>query len=108
MALAALGEVERARDWARRALLIDPDNVFMRYNLACALSAYLEDAEGALEQLAPFFASTQMEFLRVAKIDPDFNPLREDPRFRAMIAGAEARLAAEMPESKARPRVGAK
>ncbi len=34
-ALAALGESDRARDWMRRALLIDPDNLLMRYNFAC-------------------------------------------------------------------------
>ncbi|MGH7751054.1 MAG: tetratricopeptide repeat protein, partial [Candidatus Dormibacteria bacterium] len=33
-ALAALGEWERARDWIRRALLMDPQNMLMRYNLA--------------------------------------------------------------------------
>ena len=38
-ALAALGEADRAKDWMRRALLIDPDNLMMRYNFACALAA---------------------------------------------------------------------
>ncbi len=37
-ALAALGEAERAREWIDRALLIDPGNMTMRYNLACALA----------------------------------------------------------------------
>ena len=54
-ALAVLGEAERARDWIRRALLIDPDNKIMRYNFACALSIHLRDIEGALELLAPNF-----------------------------------------------------
>jgi hypothetical protein len=30
-----------------------------------------------------------------AKVDPDLDPVRADPRFQAMIAEAEARLAAE-------------
>ena len=36
-ALMILGDTERARDWSRRALLLDPDNLIMSYNLACAL-----------------------------------------------------------------------
>ena len=32
--------------------------------------------------------------LEWVKTDPDMNPLREDPRFQAMIAEAEARVAA--------------
>ena len=33
-------------------------------------------------------------FLHHAKVDPDLDPLREDPRFKAMMAAAEERLAA--------------
>ncbi|HEY1879753.1 MAG TPA: TIR domain-containing protein [Caulobacteraceae bacterium] len=94
-ALGALGEGERAREWARRALLVDAGNQMMRYNLACALSYWLADAEGALELLGPFFATTGIGLLTHAKVDPDLDPVRADPRFQAMIAEAEARLAAE-------------
>ena len=37
-ALAILGEAERAKEWINRALLIDPDNMHMRYNFACGLA----------------------------------------------------------------------
>jgi adenylate cyclase len=94
-ALAALGESERAREWSRRAVLIDPDNALMRYNLACLLSLHLSDTEGALELLGPFFAKTTTTFVNHARIDPDLEPVRADPRFKAMLAAAEARLAAE-------------
>jgi hypothetical protein len=33
-------------------------------------------------------------FLHHAKLDPDLDPIRNDPRVVAMIAAAEARLAA--------------
>jgi adenylate cyclase len=33
-------------------------------------------------------------FLNHAKADPDLDPMRDDPRFKAMVAAAEARLAA--------------
>ncbi len=52
-ALAALGETDRAKDWMRRALLIDPDNLLMRYNFACALATSLGDPEAALDMLGP-------------------------------------------------------
>jgi adenylate cyclase len=92
-ALAVLGEADRCRDWIRRALLIDPDNQHMRYNFTCALST-LKDLDGALDLLAPYLALVTRTELEWAKTDPDMNPLREDPRFQAMITGAEARLAA--------------
>jgi len=94
MALAVLGKADQARDWVRRALLIDPDNMNMRYNFACALCLHLGDGEAALGLLGPYFAATLIGDLNHAKVDPDLAPVRDDPRFRAMIAGAEARLSA--------------
>jgi len=93
-ALAILGKPERARDCARRAMLIDPDNRDMRYNLACALSVHLKDADGALDLLGPFFANAaEADAVTHARVDPDLDPIRDNPRFAAMIAAAEARLA---------------
>ena len=43
--LLALGETERAKEMARRAVLIDPDNLNMRYNMACDLVVNLRDFE---------------------------------------------------------------
>jgi adenylate cyclase len=94
-ALAVLGEPQRAQEWVRRALLIDPENEIMRYNLACALSAHLRDVDGALELLGPYFERAARSDLDYAKADPDMDPLRDDPRFQAMIVAAEERLAEE-------------
>jgi adenylate cyclase len=94
-ALAILGEADRCRDWIRRALLIDPDNQTMRYDFACALGAHLGDIEGALDLLGPSLAKVTRGDLEWAKVDPDMDVLREHPRFQAMIADAEARLAAQ-------------
>lgn len=96
-ALAALGEVERAKEWMSRALLIYPENTNMRYNFACTLSAQLRDVDGALELLSTILATATARRVQFARIDPDLERLRSDPRFEAMLAAAEARLAREAP-----------
>jgi len=54
----------------------------------------LKDANGAVELLGPLFEKISVGLLNHAKTDPDLDPLRDDPRFQAMIAAAETRLAA--------------
>jgi len=93
-ALAALGEGERAKARMNRALLIDPENWNMRYVFACSLSVYLKDKEAALEMLHSVFETMTDAFLPYAKADPDFELLHDDLRYQAMVAAAEARLAA--------------
>jgi adenylate cyclase len=92
-ALAVLGEVERAKEWAARALLLDPDNVNLRYNFACSLITELHDYDAALDLLAPRFEKMPIEVLNWVRTDPDLDAIREHPRFTAMLAAAEARLA---------------
>ena len=92
IALATLGEAERAKDWISRALLIDPENMNARYNFACSLTNYLKEPEAALELLGPVFETMAIAWLNHAKADPDLDPLRQDPRFKAMVASAETRL----------------
>ena len=93
-ALATLGEGERAKARMSRALLIDPNNFNMRYNFACTLSSKLKDKEAAFEMLRVVFERITAAFLPYAKADPDFEFLRDDPRYQAMVTAAEARLAA--------------
>jgi len=92
-ALGVLGQAERAKELMNRALLIDPENWNMRYNFACALAGYLKDTDAALEMLAPVFEKMSVGLLIHAKVDPDFDLIRDDPRFKAMIEATEARLA---------------
>jgi adenylate cyclase len=92
-ALASLGEVNRAREWIDRAMLVAPDDLRARYNLACALSAQVKDTEGALQLLGPFFEKVPtMTQVKHADVDPDLDPIRGDPRFQKMVADAKARL----------------
>jgi adenylate cyclase len=96
-ALAALGDADRAKDWMRRALLIDPDNSLMRYSFGCTIVRSLGDLEAALDMLAPVLERDTGGKVRAAPTDPDLAGLRDDPRFQAMLAAAEARLAAAKP-----------
>ena len=50
-ALATLGETERAKDMAERAMLLDHDNVNMKYNFACLFVLDLHDYDAALDLL---------------------------------------------------------
>jgi adenylate cyclase len=76
-----------------RALLLDPDNVNMRYNFACTLVLELHDHEAALDMLEPTMDNVLKEAIDWTKVDPDFDAIRNHPRFVAMIARADARLA---------------
>ena len=80
-ALAALGETERAKDWMNRGLLIDPDNLTMRYNFACALATSLGDPEAALDMLGPVLERDHGGLLREHPgTDPDLRrPARRSP-----------------------------
>jgi adenylate cyclase len=93
-ALALLGQAESAKGWMSRALLIDPDNMNMRYNFACTLATQLKDADGAIALLGPLFEKISVGLLNHSKADPDIDSLRGDPRFAAMVAAAEARVGA--------------
>ena len=91
-ALAVLGESERALDWVQRALILDPDNLNMRYNMACALVTDLQEVETALTLLEPGLQRLELDAVTWMKTDPDLDAIREHPRFRAMVAAAEVRL----------------
>jgi adenylate cyclase len=93
--LAILGETERAKERIERALLIDPDNLNMRYNFACVLAGYCHDVDGALELLERVFAEARGTLISNAVVDPDLDILRGHPRFDEMLANAKKRAATE-------------
>jgi adenylate cyclase len=87
---ALLGEEEKTREWISRALLVDPENLNMRYNFACVLSI-MGDKEGALKMLQSTLPLAGEFQVRVAAADPDFDPISDDPRFQKLIADAKER-----------------
>jgi adenylate cyclase len=86
------GEHERAREWIDRAMLLDPENDNMRYNFACIFACYMQDKESALALLATTLLRSRTHFVS-AQTDPDFDCLRDDPRFAALMERARARFA---------------
>ena len=95
LSFAALGELDTAREWIDRALLLDPDNLYMRYNLAWPLLAFFNDKEAALKMLEPALAKAGRNLVSLAAADRNLEPLRDDPRFKKMLEAAMARAAIE-------------
>ena len=102
---AILGEVEKTRESIERAMLIDPDNLNMRYNFACILATALGDKEGALKMLESTLSRSGAFQVMIADTDTDFDGLRDDRRFQKIIADAKKRLGIEeaVPATSAAP-----
>ncbi|QIG48953.1 tetratricopeptide repeat protein [Nordella sp. HKS 07] len=85
VALALLGEKERAREWLARALTIDPDSTFVRYNAACTYSL-LGEADRAIDLLETCLRQSGSEEMKLwIKNDSDLDPLRNHPRYTDLL-----------------------
>jgi adenylate cyclase len=93
LALAQLGQADRAREWARRAMLLDPENVRLLYNLACGM-AKLQDVEAVCDILENVFSRVESGYLPWLERDNDFDAVRNHPRFAALIAKVRDRFQA--------------
>jgi len=85
---ATLGQHERAREFAERALRARPNEFGTAYNCACAF-AKMGERDRALEllQQAVRFGRGNLGWI---EHDPDLDALRGDPRFEALVAGLGA------------------
>ena len=92
LSFAAVGQLDRARDWMERALLLDPDNMYMRYNLAWPVLAFFKDKDQALDLLEPALAKGGKTLVSLASADRNLHALRDNPRFQKMLQAAQKRL----------------
>ena len=85
--LVLIGDVERARQWLRRAVELAPDDPIVMYNVACNL-ATLGDTEESLNYLerAVDIRAVNPAWMRN---DEDLVSLREHPRYKAMLERLE-------------------
>ncbi|MBZ7927101.1 tetratricopeptide repeat protein (plasmid) [Ensifer adhaerens] len=84
VALAFLGERDRAEEWLARAMAIDPDDNLARYNAACTYSQLgkLDRAIELLEICLQQFGSDMK--LWVMK-DSDLDPVRNHPQYQKLL-----------------------
>jgi adenylate cyclase len=93
IALAYLGEKARAKEWAARALTIEPDDVMDHHNIACAF-AQMGELDQAIDLLETCVRGAPPKHLTWITREPDLMPLHGHPRYQALIAREEARFAA--------------
>lgn len=83
LAFLAMGVPERAYADFTRGLELDPEEAHLHVWRACAL-AKLEDVDGALRDLQQALDLSDDVF-EVLEHEPFLDPLRDDPRFRALL-----------------------
>ena len=83
--LVELGEMEVARDWVAKAVTLDPEDALVLYNVACVYTQ-LGEYDKALDCLEQSdTAASSSEALNWIENDPDLDPLRDLPRFQALL-----------------------
>jgi serine/threonine protein kinase/Tfp pilus assembly protein PilF len=82
-ALVSLGDRERGLAWSERALAIDPGDSGVLYNVGCAFSrlGMRDRALGCLERAV----ETGFGHREWIEHDLDLQPLRDDPRYQALL-----------------------
>ncbi len=81
--MAALGQSERAREWAGRALALRPDDPMLLYNVGCiyALLGRVEEALTCLEKACRLGLRHKGWYQH----DSNLDPLRSHPRFQELM-----------------------
>jgi serine/threonine protein kinase/Tfp pilus assembly protein PilF len=81
--LVALGEIEKGLEWAHLAQVIDPKEPIVLYNVGCiySMAGKLAEAMDCLERAARAGLSWREWYEQ----DTNLDPLREMPRFKALL-----------------------
>ncbi len=87
--LVAMNRFDEAEQYYVKAITLDPGHSKPYYNLAClySLRGATADAVKNLEEAIKRAGSLRVE----ARIDPDFDPIRENPAFRRLVYVEEFR-----------------
>jgi adenylate cyclase len=83
-ALLELGELDRAREWASRAMAIDPEDILTLYNVA-GVHCRLGDHDAAFDLLERLLPRANHETKSWIKLDSDFDGLRSHPRYQRVL-----------------------
>jgi tetratricopeptide (TPR) repeat protein len=87
LALLNIGESAMSKEWADRAIEVDPNEISTLYNIACLFTATGEpDKALDLLERAVDLGWSRPEWLRQ---DPDLVPLRGDPRYLQLLSRLE-------------------
>ena len=78
------GQVDRALEWSQRAIELYPDEMGTLLNAAC-LYLKLREKERAMTLLEQLFARGWCKRDWIEQ-DPDYDILRDDPRFQQLLA----------------------
>jgi len=84
LALAYLGESEKAHAWLARALAIDPDEFIAHVN-AAGVHAHFGEVEDALRYLEKAARQVPQNTIDMIRNDADFDAIRDDPRFSLVL-----------------------
>ena len=84
ISLIEVGQREKGLDWSRQAIAIDPTEPQVLYNSAC-VHAVAGEADRAIQYLENAVDNGYGHWDWLEN-DPDFESLRDDPRFQALLA----------------------
>ncbi|MBM6583748.1 adenylate/guanylate cyclase domain-containing protein [Microvirga sp. BT689] len=84
VALAHLGERDRAKQWAARALAIDPGENIAHYNVACVYSL-LGELDQAMDHLEKVIPQLSPELMKWLEKDSDLDAVRFHPRYQKLF-----------------------
>jgi tetratricopeptide (TPR) repeat protein len=84
-----LGDRDRALDWTARALAIDPEETAVLYNTACTYT-HLGETDRALDLLENAIRNG-FGYKEWLEHDPDFDPIRDHPRFQTLLQSLSSR-----------------